>query len=110
VTDVFTVANIIMAPYPTTTMKTRVTSIVANGSGALSVGWSRAQGMGATGSGTAVTTASVPVTVPANGSVIKSEVQYTYTSLLSYFFPAPVTFNETFYFTPRQTTVIPTPT
>jgi Flp pilus assembly protein TadG len=108
VTDVFSVANIIMAPFPTASMHMRVTSIVANGSGALSVGWSQVQGMGAMSG--SVTTASVPVTVPANGSVIRSDVQYTYTSLFSHFVPTPIVFNETFYFTPRQTTVIPTPT
>ena len=44
--------------------------------------------------------------VAANGSVVKSEASYTYTSPVSDFIPAPLTFNEVFYMSPRESTSV----
>ena len=40
-TDIFQVATTIMQPYPTESLKIRVTSVKANAAGATSVAWSR---------------------------------------------------------------------
>ena len=105
-TDIWTVSNTLMTPLSTTTLKMRVTSIVANASGATTVAWTNSQG---TWSPTIAAGNSITVPsgiVAASGSVIRSEASYTYSSPVSDFIPVPLTFNEVFYLAPRQSTSV----
>ena len=102
ITDVFTVGEKVMAPYPTDALNMRITSVKADTNGVPKVVWSQAHG------------ASLPayakdatITLPANliaadESVIMSEVRYTYTSPLSQTLPTPLTFNDVYYLRPRR--------
>ena len=97
--DVWVVGQTIISPYPTTTLKMRVTSISANATGTTTVDWSEGSGMTALAKNAAI---SVPASViAANQSVIKSELQYTYTSPVNYVMHSPVVFNNTYYLRPR---------
>ncbi len=105
-TDIWTVSNTLMTPMPTTTLKMRVTSIVASSAGVTTVAWTNSQGTWSPtiAAGNAIT---VPTGIVANsGSVIKSEASYTYSSPVSDFIPVPMTFNEVFYLAPRQSTSV----
>ena len=102
ITDIWTVANTLMAPMPTTSLTLRVSSITADPTtGKTSIAWTKSQG---TWSGTnASPSATVPSgIVAAGGSVILSEASYTYTSPVSDFIPVPMSFYEKFYLAPRQ--------
>jgi Flp pilus assembly protein TadG len=97
--DVWVVGRTIISPYPTATLKMRVTSISANASGTTTVDWSEGSGMTALAKNAAI---SVPASViAANQSVIKSELQYTYTSPVNYVMHSPVVFSNTYYLRPR---------
>jgi Flp pilus assembly protein TadG len=99
-TDIFKIATTIMEPYPTDTLKMRVTSLSRDASGNLTVDWSSGQGM------TGLTTAdkpTVPTSVLANSqSVIMSEVSYGYNSPVDFFVPKAVNFSRKFYLRPRK--------
>ena len=100
-TDIWTVANTLMAPMPATSLNLRVTSIIADANDKTTIAWSKFQG---SWSGVYATpNATVPSgIVAANGSVILSEAAYTYTSPVSDFIPVPMSFYEKFYLAPRQ--------
>jgi Flp pilus assembly protein TadG len=100
----------VMAPLDTSTLKMRITSITADATDTIfTVGWSQDNGLGLTqyATGTVLTTPALTGLIPANGSVIMSETQYTYTSPVSIVVKNALTFNSVFYLSPRQTTVIP---
>ena len=90
-----------MSPFPTTTLKMRVTSIVADSSVTPKVAWSKGDGLTALGEGATQTVPSGLISV-AGDSVIMSEVQYSYDSPVDYFVPNAVTFNKKFYLRPRK--------
>jgi Flp pilus assembly protein TadG len=99
-TDIFEIATTIMKPYPTASLKMRVTSVSANASGVTTVDWSSAQGMTALNAGASV---SVPSgVIAANQSVVMSEVSYVYDSPVDFFMPNGVTFSRKFYLRPRK--------
>lgn len=100
-TDIFSIGNTIMSPFPTTTLKMRVTSIVADSNKVPKVEWSKGSGLTANGAGNTMTVPTGLITA-AGESVIKSEVQYSYDSPVDYFVPNAVTFTKTFYLRPRK--------
>jgi Flp pilus assembly protein TadG len=100
-TDIYTVGNAIMAPFPATTLKMRITNVTADTNAIPKVTWSQGHGM------TAFTKTATVAGFPANfltagDSVIQADVQYTFTSPLQYIIPAPMVFNDTYYLKPRQ--------
>ena len=102
--DVFSVGATLMYPYPTTTLKMRVSSLTADASDNVTVAWSQASGMTARAKGASVT---VPANlIAANGSAIMGESQYTYTSVFGQIMPQPVVFNEVYYLQPRVSTTV----
>jgi Flp pilus assembly protein TadG len=104
VSDVFSVGGTLMYPYPTSTLKLRVSSLTADASGAVTVAWSQASGMTALAKGASVT---VPANViSAGGSAIMGESRYTYTSVFGQIMPQPVVFNEVYYLQPRISTTV----
>jgi Flp pilus assembly protein TadG len=103
-TDVYSAGSAIVSPFSTATMKIRVTSVVTDANGNATVAWSNAQNTSCLATGSAVT-------LPANlvgpsQSVIMSEVQYTYTSPVNYWFKSPISWDQTFYLRPRQSTAV----
>ncbi|HXA39155.1 MAG TPA: TadE/TadG family type IV pilus assembly protein [Phenylobacterium sp.] len=100
VSDVFTVANAIMSPFSTTTLKLRITSVTADVNGVPKVSWSQGSGLGALTTG--ATVAGFPPTLLAAGdSVIMADVQYAFTSPLKLNLPNPINYSDTFYLRPR---------
>src|SRR4051812_14525746 len=93
-TDIFTVGNAIMNPFPTAPLKLRITSVTADVNGIPRVTWSQGHGLGALTNGTQVS--GFPANLLAAGdSVIKADVQYAYTSPLQMTLPNALTFNDT---------------
>ena len=98
-TDIWVVGRTILSPFPTTTLKMRITSISANATGATTVTWSEASGMTPFGKNAAISTPST--VIAANQSVIEAEVQYTYTSPVNYVLASPIVFSNVYYLRPR---------
>ena len=105
VTDIFSVGDTVMYPYPTTGLKLRASSLSADTHGAVTVIWSQATGMSALAKGSTVS--GLPANVIAPGeSIIMSESQYTYASVFAQVMPTPVVFNEKAYLHPRLSTTV----
>ncbi|MDQ0466448.1 Flp pilus assembly protein TadG [Caulobacter ginsengisoli] len=99
-TDIFTIGTTIMSPFPTSTLKMRLTSVTANSSGTPKVDWSKGSGLTALTNGATVTLPTGLVT--AGQSVIMSEVTYVYDSPVDQFIPGSITFTKKFYLRPRK--------
>lgn len=109
VTDIFSIAQTIMQPYPAdaTKLKMRVSSVTADANNVAKVDWSNGQGMTAFNANDTVT---VPAGVLAAGqSVVMSEVSYAYSSPVNFFIPKPVTFSRKFYLRPRKSDKVTRP-
>ncbi len=104
-TDIFTIGQTIISPFPTTSLKMRVSSVVADASLSPKVAWSSVSGMTALANGTVVTVPTGLLTV-AGQSVIMSEVSYSYDSPVDYFVPNAVTFTKKFYLRPRKSDTV----
>jgi Flp pilus assembly protein TadG len=98
-TDEFKVGGLVMAPFSSTGLQQRVSSINSDATGKTTILWSVGSGM------TAFTTGSTTV-VPANvvaasQTVIRADVSYVYTSPVDYILTTPITFTQTYYLRPR---------
>jgi Flp pilus assembly protein TadG len=105
--DVFAAATNIVAPFSTTTLKLRVTSITGNASGNPRVDWSD----GMTGLAAYAHCATVPglptgLVSAAGENVIMAEATYTYTSPVAKILPSGLVFNEKFFLRPRKVTKV----
>ena len=99
-TDIFSVANTVMSPLPTTALSIRVVSVVSDANGNLTDDWGAVQGtFAAVAHGTPDT---LPTGLISPGqSIIKAEVKYPYHSAVNYLNPNGITFDEVFYLRPR---------
>ena len=98
--DIASIGNTVMAPFPTSTLHMRVTSLSNNASGVPAVTWSYGSGMTKLGTGT---TKTLPMTLGSGDSIIMAEVQYQFNSPLKWALPNALTYNEVYYLRPRQT-------
>ena len=103
--DIFSVGGAIMSPYPTSGLQMRVSSLVADKNGNVTVAWSQAQGMGTLTKGGPAPALPTNV-VNANESVIMGETKYAYKSVFGVVLPHPITFSETYYLHPRLSTQV----
>lgn len=103
-TNVLNSLNALIYPYPSVPAKIVITSVIDDGKGGGKVAWSD------TKNGTARTvgsTVNVPTgLITTGGSVILSEVTYTYTSPAAYMVKIPVTMTNVFYSHPRRVSQI----
>ncbi|WP_374469113.1 TadE/TadG family type IV pilus assembly protein [Phenylobacterium sp.] len=104
-TDIFHVADAVLKPYPSNTLKMRVTSVKADANAVPKVAWSRGDGL------PALTKDTVATAVPAGlllaqESVVMTEMTYTWTSPLQKMLPVPLTFSQTFFLKPRKSSEV----
>ncbi|MFY8208322.1 MAG: TadE/TadG family type IV pilus assembly protein [Caulobacter sp.] len=105
--DVFTIGGIIMAPFPTATLRMCVASVTSDATGRDTVAWSRASGTMTNCPAQGAVLTNVPVGVlPASKSVILARASYVYTSPIKLVMPASITFQRTFYLRPRKAETI----
>lgn len=101
--DIFTVADAIIAPFPTAPLSIRLTSIKAAADGSTTVVWSQA-----TGPSLSALAKDSPVTIPAgliepDETIVQAEAKYVYDGSVKYVIKQGLTFNEKFYLRPRKT-------
>lgn len=100
-TDVFSSGKIMMSPFPTSTLRMCVVSVVSDAAGRDTVAWSETSNGHANCPG-AGAVLSIPVAVlPPNHSVIMSKASYEYDSMFKLIVPDTLTFRRTFYLRPR---------
>ena len=105
--DIFSIGTTIMSPFPTATLQMRVTSVTANAAGKPLVDWSRGYGGYTTlAPGSAVT---VPIAMAAGDSVVMTQSQYQYTSVIQYILPHALTFTDAYYLRPRRSNQVTCP-
>ena len=96
--DIFDIGGLIMKPFPTATLKQRVTSITRT-NGTAKVDWSRGDGMTPR---TVGSTVALPADLITDGeSVIMSEATYDYDSPADYLMPSVTRFSHSYYLRPR---------
>lgn len=100
INDIFNVGKAIIAPFPTSGLSMRVTSIRKDSTGAIQVMWSKSSGS----MGVLSTVSSVPTGLIANNeSVILAESSYVYNSATKKALPNALTFTQKYYLKPRKT-------
>jgi Flp pilus assembly protein TadG len=99
-TNVFSALTALIYPYSTSGAKITITSVVDDGKGGGKVAWSDAYNGTAHTVGTALTVPTGLITT--GGSIVVSEVTYTYTTPSAYLVKIPVTMTNTFYSHPRR--------
>jgi Flp pilus assembly protein TadG len=106
VADIFVVGKAILAPFPTTTLNMRITSVKADAGGTPKVVWS--QGYGSMAAlAAASTVAGVPTgLIGPNESTIQAEVSYTYTSSVQKALPGPIVMSQKSFLKPRKGTEV----
>jgi Flp pilus assembly protein TadG len=105
VADIFNVGDTVMYPYPTATLKMRVSSLSADAKGAVKVVWSKGSGLTKLAAGSSVSGLPTNVIAP-NESVVMAESQYTYTPVFGNVMPSPVVFSQKYYLHPRVSTAV----
>jgi Flp pilus assembly protein TadG len=110
ITNVFSAANALVYPYPSSGSTIVVSSVVSDGAGNGTIAWSQAQNGTALAKNAAVT---VPVGLMtaascAKGacSVILASVSYSYSSPLGKFFVGTVPMKDYFYARPRESALV----
>lgn len=109
-TNIFSAANQLIYPFPSSGSRIVVSSIVSDGAGNGTVAWSEAStGSGlAKNSAFAVPTGLMTAASCAKGacSVVYASVTYSYTSPLGQLFVGPTTMSDFFYSRPRESALI----
>ncbi|MGZ6014695.1 MAG: TadE/TadG family type IV pilus assembly protein [Phenylobacterium sp.] len=97
-TDIFSIGNTVMAPFDTSSLQMRLTSVTADATGTPKLDWSRGSG----GFAAAASAPSLPMTLAAGDSIVIAESRYQYTSVMRYFIPAGLNYSEVYYLRPRR--------
>lgn len=110
VSDIFAAASTIMTPFPTSTLKLRLTSVTLNSSSQAKVDWSCSQG-GLTAYAAGATYTNMPsgILSASGDSIIVAEGQYTWDSPAKYVLPNGLSFSEIYYLKPRKSTQVTGP-
>ena len=100
--DIFKISKAIMEPYDDTSVSVVISSVTSDQDNNQSVDWSVSNISGNAHSQGGTIPGMSPNITEANTSVIVAEVQYTYTSPVSYYITGSITLSDTFYLRPRQ--------
>ena len=114
ITDIFSVAQSLLTPFPTAPLKLRLTSVTVNAANTPVVDWSEGTGLSPYSKGATLTlpasasNASKPF-VAVGQTVIVSEAQYAWSSPIGYFLPNATQLTDTSYSVPRGGSNLPCP-
>jgi Flp pilus assembly protein TadG len=98
--DIFNIGASIMAPYDTSTLQVRVTSVTANALAVPKVDWSA--GYGGFAALAKQATVTLPMTMNVSDSIVMAEVKYSYRSPIAFVLPKAQNYSEIFYLRPRR--------
>jgi Flp pilus assembly protein TadG len=102
--DIIAIGGLIMKPFDSTSLTTRISSVTRDANGVAKVDWSRAKGIAVLAPKSIVT---VPDGVISNGqSLVMAETTYEYKSAVQYLMPAVTKFSRVFYLRPRRVEMV----
>jgi len=99
--DIFGSTEIVLQTLDSAEAGMRISSLVADAEGNVTVAWSDARHLSPLSEGSTVNDLPEGI-VPENGSVIMAELEYSYTPELGYFLKESRSLNEKFYLRPRR--------
>ena len=99
--DIFEITNTILSPYDTTSLRITISSVVADDDNVQSVDWSISNSGSGHPEGSTIPGMSANITEP-NSSVIVTEVEYEYSSPVTYYITGNFEMSELFYTRPRK--------
>lgn len=99
--DVFSAGQIMMSPFPITTLRMCVASVVSDAAGRDVVAWAEPFNSPANCPRAGDVLEIPPAVLPASQSVIISKASYEYDSVFKLIVPKTLTFRRTFYLRPR---------
>jgi Flp pilus assembly protein TadG len=99
--DLFVAGRLMMAPFPTSTLKMCIVSIASDAQGRDRVVWSDSSGQASDCPRANDPIVIPPAVLPANQSVIMSKASYEFNSMFKIIAPQAMTFRRTFYLRPR---------
>lgn len=102
--DIMASLSVVIQPFNAANSTIRITSVTADASGNTKVAWSDAVRTSARQVGSSITMPSG--LVPANQSVIYTEITYRYTSVVGMFLQNGITISDQFYQKPRKTIAV----
>jgi Flp pilus assembly protein TadG len=103
--DLFTIGRTMIAPFASTNLKMRITSVTANATGVVKVDWS--DGLGLAGLAPGGNYAGIPAgLIAANQSLVISEVTYSYDSPIKKYLPNTLNWSDKYYLRPRQVNTV----
>jgi Flp pilus assembly protein TadG len=101
-TDLFNIGGTLMAPFPTSTLRMCIASVVSDANGRDVVAWSESYNSPANCPSANTVLSDIPVSVlPASQSVIMSKASYDYSPPVRLIMAKGLTFRRTFYLRPR---------
>lgn len=100
-TDVFAAGKVMMAPFPTSTLRMCIVSVVSNAAGRDVVAWAEPSNSPTDCPKVNDVLDIPPAVLPASQSVIMSKASYEYDSVFKMILPKTMTFRRTFYLRPR---------
>jgi Flp pilus assembly protein TadG len=101
-TDIFQVGSVLMAPFPTSTLRMCIVSVSSNAAGTIdTVDWAEPSNSPVNCPVKDAVVDIPPSVLPAGGSVIMSKASYDYTSPIKFISTKMFTFRRTFYLRPR---------
>jgi Flp pilus assembly protein TadG len=106
-TDLFTIGGTLLTPFPTTSLKIRVTSVTANATtGVVKVDWSDGYGGLAALSANSTYTGIPSGLIAAGQSLVISEVTYSYDSPIKKYVPNTLNWADKYYLRPRSVNTV----
>jgi Flp pilus assembly protein TadG len=105
-TNIFNAASSILFPYSTSGTQIVVSSLIDNGQGGAKVAWSNAQNATARTAGSTVTVPTGLIVSGSGGSVIFTEVTYTYVPVTTKVLTGNITLRASFYSRPRRSATV----
>lgn len=102
--DTWTIGTTLMLPFPTATkLGMRISSVTANGTGAVTVDWSCAGGTGLTAKTAGTPWVGIPAgLIAANQSLVIAETVYPYDTPVRKYLPSTMNFSSIYYLRPRK--------
>jgi Flp pilus assembly protein TadG len=103
--DIMGALDVVLHPFDPGDAELRITSVVADADGKVTVAWSDARNTAPLAPGSAVDNVPADIVTPGQG-LIMAEASFTYTSTFGMYLTGGMTVSDTFFLKPRRSTTV----